>query len=332
MGTGAVELGGVPRTVPPAERGGRPRSPTVWSRRSRPRRPVRPSARAAGRRAAARERRRPARQRARAGARGTRLPGRHRRPLRAGAEAGRRPGARPRGDVRTGGRRAGGAAASGRPPRHGGREDAMSGTPDTTAGPAVPTADGGATMGGASGGRRRFWSARRVPAGLLALVILAIAGLFLYDIAAVRAHRPGMSWRHGLARQLDERQLDDDVGADRRGRRRRAGPVAAGAGPHPGTAVRADDAPRPPRRPCRPRPGRGRHGAAGPGARGGRCAVGAGGGEAEEDGRAGGVALPRPGRRTGRPDRRAGSGDPGLGLARPSPLSLHVRRPGRKGR
>ncbi|MEU0656752.1 DUF6286 domain-containing protein [Streptomyces albogriseolus] len=64
-------------------------------------------------------------------------------------------------------------------------------------------------MGGASGGRRRFWSARRVPAGLLALVILAIAGVFLYDIAAVRAHRPGMSWRHDLARQLDERQLDD---------------------------------------------------------------------------------------------------------------------------
>ncbi|MFI0507175.1 DUF6286 domain-containing protein [Streptomyces albogriseolus] len=85
----------------------------------------------------------------------------------------------------------------------------MSGTPDTTAGPAVPTADGGATMRGTSGGRRRFWSARRVPAGLLALVILAIAGLFLYDIAAVRAHRPGMSWRHDLARQLDERQLDD---------------------------------------------------------------------------------------------------------------------------
>ncbi|WP_431991331.1 DUF6286 domain-containing protein [Streptomyces albogriseolus] len=85
----------------------------------------------------------------------------------------------------------------------------MSGTPDTTAGPAAPPADGGAAMGGASGGRRRFWSARRVPAGLLALVILAIAGVFLYDIAAVRAHRPGMSWRHDLARQLDERQLDD---------------------------------------------------------------------------------------------------------------------------
>ncbi|MGA5116466.1 DUF6286 domain-containing protein [Streptomyces pseudogriseolus] len=85
----------------------------------------------------------------------------------------------------------------------------MSGTPDTTAGPAPPTAESGATMGGASGGRRRFWSVRRVPAGLLALVILAIAGLFLYDIAAVRAHRPGMSWRHDLARQLAERHLDD---------------------------------------------------------------------------------------------------------------------------
>ncbi|MGN7138216.1 DUF6286 domain-containing protein [Streptomyces pseudogriseolus] len=85
----------------------------------------------------------------------------------------------------------------------------MSGTPNTTAGPAPPTAESGATLGGASGARRRFWSARRVPAGLLALVVLAIAGLFLYDIAAVRAHRPGMSWRHDLARQLAERHLDD---------------------------------------------------------------------------------------------------------------------------
>ncbi|MBJ6646827.1 DUF6286 domain-containing protein [Streptomyces sp. BSE7-9] len=85
----------------------------------------------------------------------------------------------------------------------------MSGTPDTTAGPAAPPTESGATMGGANGGRRRFWSPRRVPAGLLALVVLVIAGAFLYDIAAVRAHRPGMSWRHDLARQLDERQLDD---------------------------------------------------------------------------------------------------------------------------
>ncbi|MGA5886766.1 DUF6286 domain-containing protein [Streptomyces cellulosae] len=89
----------------------------------------------------------------------------------------------------------------------------MSGTPDTTAGPTAPPAESGATLGGASGGHRRghrrFWSARRVPAGLLALAVLVIAGWFLYDIAAVRAHRPGMSWRHELARQLAERQLDD---------------------------------------------------------------------------------------------------------------------------
>ncbi|AKL65603.1 MULTISPECIES: DUF6286 domain-containing protein [Streptomyces] len=50
---------------------------------------------------------------------------------------------------------------------------------------------------------RRFWSVRRVPAALTALVILAVGCLFLYDLAAVRAHRPGMRWRQELARQLD---------------------------------------------------------------------------------------------------------------------------------
>ncbi|MFD8253527.1 DUF6286 domain-containing protein [Streptomyces werraensis] len=85
----------------------------------------------------------------------------------------------------------------------------MSRTGDTTAGPAPPTESGATTGGGAGGGRRRFWSARRVPAGLLALAILVIAGWFLYDIAAVRADRPGMSWRRDLARQLAERPLDD---------------------------------------------------------------------------------------------------------------------------
>ncbi|CAL9396938.1 hypothetical protein SUDANB60_01363 [Streptomyces sp. enrichment culture] len=84
----------------------------------------------------------------------------------------------------------------------------MSTTQDTTAGPAPPT-ESGATTGGAGGGRRRFWSARRVPAGLVALAILVVAGWFLYDIAAVRADRPGMSWRRDLARQLTERPLDD---------------------------------------------------------------------------------------------------------------------------
>ncbi|MGW1007740.1 DUF6286 domain-containing protein [Streptomyces sp. NPDC002520] len=58
-------------------------------------------------------------------------------------------------------------------------------------------------------GSGRFWSPRRVPAALVALVLLAGAGLLMYDIAAVRAHRPAMHWRRALARQLAERPLDD---------------------------------------------------------------------------------------------------------------------------
>ncbi|MCB5181216.1 DUF6286 domain-containing protein [Streptomyces antimicrobicus] len=50
---------------------------------------------------------------------------------------------------------------------------------------------------------RRFRSARRLPAALVALVVLAVTGLFLYDLAAVRAHRPGMQWRRELGRQLE---------------------------------------------------------------------------------------------------------------------------------
>ncbi|MGW4564273.1 DUF6286 domain-containing protein [Streptomyces sp. NPDC004561] len=59
------------------------------------------------------------------------------------------------------------------------------------------------------GGSGRFWSPRRVPAGIVAALILGGAGLLLYDIAAVRAHHPAMRWRRSLARQLAERPLDD---------------------------------------------------------------------------------------------------------------------------
>ncbi|WP_274556788.1 DUF6286 domain-containing protein [Streptomyces spiramyceticus] len=55
----------------------------------------------------------------------------------------------------------------------------------------------------------RFWSKRRVPAGLLALVVLGAAGLLLYDIAAVRADHPAMRWRRELADDLATRPLDD---------------------------------------------------------------------------------------------------------------------------
>ncbi|GGS25551.1 hypothetical protein GCM10010269_75220 [Streptomyces humidus] len=55
----------------------------------------------------------------------------------------------------------------------------------------------------------RFWSARRTPAVVVAVLLLVVAAAFLYDIAAVRVHRPGMAWRRALAQQLAERPLDD---------------------------------------------------------------------------------------------------------------------------
>ncbi|MFI5974309.1 DUF6286 domain-containing protein [Streptomyces sp. NPDC051452] len=55
----------------------------------------------------------------------------------------------------------------------------------------------------------RFWSARRIPAGIVALLVLAGSCLLLYDIVAVRAGYPAMRWRRVLARQLAERPLDD---------------------------------------------------------------------------------------------------------------------------
>ncbi|MEV6553375.1 DUF6286 domain-containing protein [Streptomyces sp. NPDC051597] len=63
------------------------------------------------------------------------------------------------------------------------------------------------------GGRRagRFWSARRIPAALVALVVLAASGLLLYDVAAVRADRPAMRWRRGLAHWLARHTVDDVV-------------------------------------------------------------------------------------------------------------------------
>ncbi|MEV6181622.1 DUF6286 domain-containing protein [Streptomyces sp. NPDC052016] len=67
--------------------------------------------------------------------------------------------------------------------------------PETTPGPAPRSG--------------RFWSARRVPAGVIALLLLALAGVLLYDVAAVRADRPALHARRELARQLAERPLDD---------------------------------------------------------------------------------------------------------------------------
>ncbi|CAL9603342.1 DUF6286 domain-containing protein [Streptomyces sp. Tu 3180] len=72
-----------------------------------------------------------------------------------------------------------------------------------------PVPEGARAADGTADRPRRFWSARRVPAGLLALLTLLVAGAFLYDLAAVRAGRPAMSWRRELTRNLAERPLDD---------------------------------------------------------------------------------------------------------------------------
>ncbi|MFH8730690.1 MULTISPECIES: DUF6286 domain-containing protein [unclassified Streptomyces] len=67
---------------------------------------------------------------------------------------------------------------------------------------ALPTPEGGH-------GNGRFWSPRRIPAALVAVVLLGAAGILLYDIAAVRAGHSAMHWRRALARELAERPLDN---------------------------------------------------------------------------------------------------------------------------
>ena len=76
-------------------------------------------------------------------------------------------------------------------------------TPDPIPPYALTSDDSAATRA------KRFWSARRVPAGIVAAVLLGLAGLFLYDIASVRAGRKAMQWRVTLADELATRHLDD---------------------------------------------------------------------------------------------------------------------------
>ncbi|MFI8291198.1 DUF6286 domain-containing protein [Streptomyces sp. NPDC085614] len=80
----------------------------------------------------------------------------------------------------------------------------MSTEPDTAAPPAPPPADRPDEAPA-----RRFWAVRRIPAALVALVLLGGTGLLLYDVAAVRADRTAMQWRRDLADELATRPLDD---------------------------------------------------------------------------------------------------------------------------
>ncbi|MET7437126.1 DUF6286 domain-containing protein [Streptomyces sp. NPDC004082] len=93
------------------------------------------------------------------------------------------------------------------------------GDSDLSSGPgqAAPTADGtpGAAedatkvIDGSGRSTHRFWSSRRIPAALAALLSAAAVGFLLYDVVAVRAGRNAMRWRRRLAEELATRPLDD---------------------------------------------------------------------------------------------------------------------------
>ncbi|MER5916222.1 DUF6286 domain-containing protein [Streptomyces sp. NPDC001982] len=55
----------------------------------------------------------------------------------------------------------------------------------------------------------RLWSARRIPAGLVALVTLCATGVLLYDVIAVRAGQRAGAWRTRLADEVATRPVDD---------------------------------------------------------------------------------------------------------------------------
>jgi uncharacterized protein DUF6286 len=60
-----------------------------------------------------------------------------------------------------------------------------------------------------AGRTRRFWSARRGPAAVVALIVLVASGFLLYDVVSVRAGRPAMAWRRWLAGKLATVPLND---------------------------------------------------------------------------------------------------------------------------
>ncbi|MEU6774780.1 DUF6286 domain-containing protein [Streptomyces sp. NPDC046759] len=77
-----------------------------------------------------------------------------------------------------------------------------------------PASDGSGrdhTSGERDAGHRshRAWSARRIPAALVASVILVAAVAALVDVVAVRAGHPAAAWRRHLADELATRSVDD---------------------------------------------------------------------------------------------------------------------------
>lgn len=87
------------------------------------------------------------------------------------------------------------------------------GDSDLSSGPGHGTrgAAEGATkvIDGSGRSAHRFWSSRRIPAALAALLSAVAVGFLLYDVVAVRADLNAMRWRRRLAEELATRPLDD---------------------------------------------------------------------------------------------------------------------------
>ncbi|MFF3413981.1 DUF6286 domain-containing protein [Streptomyces sp. NPDC002698] len=83
--------------------------------------------------------------------------------------------------------------------------------PDRSGVPEHGTPAPNLTAGENGGGQRarRPWSARRVPAALVASVVLVVTAAALVDVVAVRAGRPAAAWRRHLADGLATRPVDD---------------------------------------------------------------------------------------------------------------------------
>ncbi len=111
----------------------------------------------------------------------------------------------------------GSGAGRSRPDGPGGQPEAPDGPEGTRPLPVVDPGPPGEHAAGpppgpaaaAPGRAKRFWSSRRVPSGITALLALGGTGLLLYDVAAVRAGRHAMAWRTRLAHELATRPLDD---------------------------------------------------------------------------------------------------------------------------
>ncbi|MFD3588005.1 DUF6286 domain-containing protein [Streptomyces sp. NPDC058683] len=85
------------------------------------------------------------------------------------------------------------------------REPTPPGAPEHGASPASLTAG----EPGRGHPTHRPWSARRLPAALVASLVLVAAGAALVDVVAVRAGRPAAAWRRHLAAELATRPVDD---------------------------------------------------------------------------------------------------------------------------